>query len=51
MAAFQLYLKFVEQRKVGWMGDGSNVFGKKFPSEKENVRQCAIVMQQAVLLS
>jgi hypothetical protein len=34
---------------VGW-GDSHGVFGKRFPGEKENVRQCIFMMKQPVLL-
>jgi hypothetical protein len=52
MAAFQFYIQFEKQRKVGWLGDDSHVdFGQKFPCEKESVRQYDVVMQQPILLS
>jgi hypothetical protein len=38
MAAFEFHLQLREQRKVGWMGDGSRVvFGQQFPGKKESV--------------
>jgi hypothetical protein len=48
MMAFSFILN---QRKVGWVEEDSHVvFGQKFPGEKGSVRQCAVVMQQPVLL-
>jgi hypothetical protein len=39
-----------EKSRVG--GDDSlDVFGQKFPGEKERVRQCIVVLQQPVHLS
>jgi hypothetical protein len=39
-------------RGMDWVGDNSHVAsGQKFPSEKESVRQCIVVMQQPVILS
>jgi hypothetical protein len=51
MAAFQFYLPMGKHRKVELVGDDShNGFGKKFPSEKESVRRCIVMMQQPVIL-
>jgi hypothetical protein len=39
MAAFQFQFQFVEQRKVGWVGDDNHVaFGQRFPGEIGIVR-------------
>jgi hypothetical protein len=37
MVAFQFYLQR-GNKKVGWVGDDSHVFGQKFPGEKGSVR-------------
>jgi hypothetical protein len=50
MAVFHSYLQSGKQRKVGWMGDNSNVmFGQKFPGEKVNVKWSVGMMQEPVL--
>jgi hypothetical protein len=52
MTAFQFYLQWEKQKKVGWMvGDSHVVFGQKFPGENGSVRWCVVIMQQPVLLS
>jgi hypothetical protein len=52
MAAFQSYLQSGKQKKVGWVRGGSDdVFGHKFPGEKESVKRCVVMVQQPVSLS
>jgi hypothetical protein len=52
MAAFQVFLKSWNQRKVGWVGDENHVaFGQKFPGKRGSVRRRIVVVQQPVLLS
>jgi hypothetical protein len=41
----------VQVRRVGWVRNDSNIFGKKFPVEKESLRRFVVTMQQPVLLS
>jgi hypothetical protein len=51
MVAFQFYLQSGKQRKVGCVGGNNHVvYGQKFPGGNGSVRQCVVVMQQAVLL-
>jgi hypothetical protein len=39
-------------RKIVWVGDDSYVvFSQKFPGEKRSAKQCAVMIEQPVLLS
>jgi hypothetical protein len=51
MEAFQFYIQLKKQKSRLGGDDCLVAFGKKFPGEKVNVRQCVVVMQQPVLSS
>jgi hypothetical protein len=50
VVAFQFYLQSGKQRKIWWVGI-TVILRQKFHSEKGSVRQCIVVMKQAVILS